>query len=158
MRRFGQYKHGPNPAAFAGLYGVLRFLATHIIRRSCTHDGSLRVLTNLVLTSTLQISNPSKYLSSHAQLLIVTVPETLSNYDISLLKGVFVLVHNPAVALHSTHSEITSSLAATKETTRHPATNTVLFQIYINSKQCIGTLKANTTTTTPYCCPNQVHP
>lgn len=164
MRRLAQFTHAPSEAAFAGLYRVLRFLATHVHRPVMyprrSFDGFEEINVEFDDPHSRSISIPRTPCtivdSDHAR---DTLRRKSHHCVVSLLNGV--IVHNRvqqqrAVALHSTHSEIIGSLAATKETIYlqdiythigHPPSNIFPFPLYIDSKPCIDSLEANTVTT-----------
>eukprot|EP00956_Cyclotella_meneghiniana_P029504 scaffold71543_cov60-Cyclotella_meneghiniana.AAC.2 len=164
MRRLGQFTHGPTEAAFAGLYRVLRFLATHphrpVMYPRRKFDGFDEIRADFDPPKFKSISIPRTPCtiadSDHAR---DTLRRKSHHCVVSLLNGV--IVHNRvqqqrAIALHSTHSEIIGSLAATKEThylqdiythIGHPAVNIFPFPLYLDSQPCIDALEANTTTT-----------
>eukprot|EP00956_Cyclotella_meneghiniana_P008309 scaffold11091_cov47-Cyclotella_meneghiniana.AAC.1 len=164
IRRLAQFTHGPTEAAFAGLYRVLRFLATHphrpvmYPRRKFQGYDELRVDFDAPKFKSTQIPRVPCTIadSDHAR---DTLRRKSHHCVVSLLNGV--IVHNRvqqqrSIALHSTHSEILGSLAATKETgylqdiythIGHPPSNIFPFPIFLDSKPCIDALESNAVTT-----------
>ena len=164
IRRLSAYTHAPNAAAFAGLYRVLRFLATHEHRpvfyppSSMTGFEELRVDFDSPNFKSIQLPKSAISIvdSDHAR---DNASRKSHHCVFSLINGV--IVHNKvqqqkATALHSTHSEIIGSLAATKQSIYIQDICTFLrlpndlhrpMPIYIDSQPCIDALESNTITT-----------
>ena len=164
VNRLASYSHAPNAAAFAGLYRILRYLATHVHRpimyphRPLTGHDTLRVDFDKGLFRTINLPNKPCTMadSDHAR-----DPATRKSIQcaISLLNGV-VIAHKcqrqKATALHSTHSEIISALGATKQGLHVQNLCTFLkvppelvrpHPIFLDSQPCIDAVEANTVTT-----------
>ena len=164
VNRLSSYTHAPNAAAFAGLYRILRFLATHrhrpvmyprrpidgceTLRVSFDHDNS-RSIDVPLRPCTLADSDHARDLATRRS----------TQCTISLLNGVLIAhkcQRQKATALHSTHSEIIAALGATKQAlhvqqlcsfVKLPTPLVRPHPIFIDSQPCIDAVQANTVTT-----------
>jgi len=163
ITRLSQYIQNPSAAAFAGLYRVLRYIATHrhrpimYPRKKMAGSHTVRVDFDHPNFESIELSNGLIELvdSDHAR---DNATRRSCHCILALLNEIVVhykMQQQKIVALHSTDSEIRGALAATKEglylqdiCSFLGLSNEFIRPLLImeDSQPCIDALKANTVT------------
>ena len=161
--RLSQYTHAPNAAAFAGLYRILRYLATHphrpifYPRRPVTDVHELRFEYDAPSFESITLPNGLLEMvdSDHAR---DNATRRSCHCVLALLCGVAIhwkMQQQKCIAIHSTDSEIRGAFAATKEGQNLqnmfmflPVPNAICrpLPIYCDSQPAIDSINANTVT------------
>ena len=163
LTRLGRHTQGPSAAAFAGLYRVIRFLATHphrpIIYPRRLIDGYHTLRVNFDPPKFVAMDLPNSLVcmvdSDHAR-----DHETRRSIEsVLLLFGGCAFdwkqVQSRLVALHSTDSETRGAFTASKRSIHaqdiasflgFPPASTHPVPLYIDSQPCIDILNANAVT------------
>jgi hypothetical protein len=161
--RLSQYTHAPNAASFAGLYRVLRYLATHLHRpifyprQPLTGTHEIRVEFDPPKSMSMELPNGLIELvdADHARDMAT---RRSCHCVIAMLNGVAVhwkMQQQKCIATMSTDSEARGCFAATKEGlqlqdicrfTRLPSNLIKPLPIYVDSQPCIDAIHSNTVT------------